>query len=190
MSKLEKLIPRKDFRKQPQENQIVKNVGLIFLILFLGFTNTSYSQKDYDSTSVSNVSLEETRIVFFSLGSGYPEYFNMKLGYQINPGLSVAIKAAIYYDGKDGYFGTGIWGIRVSKYFNLTYPIINNVSLDVGYDKEGAYDNYAYDISIGYESNSDTFLKPFWAICISSIKSYKKEVFTTLGLKVGLNFNF
>jgi hypothetical protein len=102
----------------------------------------------------------KTRVVFFSLGTGYPEFFNIKLGSQINRNLSVSIKAAVYYDGKGGmmYFGTGFLGIKVSKYFNPILAVINNISLDVGYSKDGPYDNYAFDLSIGNESNDDTFL--------------------------------
>lgn len=159
----------------------------LILMSFCFIRINAQNQVEVEQKDTSNI-----RTVFISLGSGYPEFLNIKLGYQIRPDLSVCFKVSDYYNGEGGwmYFGTGLWGMKITKYFEPFISVINNISLDVGYNKNGHYDNYAIDLSVGNESPENKWLYPYWAFCISSVKDFDNKTFITAGLKIGLNFNF
>lgn len=140
--------------------------------------------KEQDSTSTN------TRVVFVSLTSGFPELISTRIGYQINNEWSASVKVSDYYNDAGGQlnFGTLILGAKITKYFE-PMVIVNNTSFELGYDKNGPYNNYAFDFSIGFESTEKILIKPYWAICMSFIKVENNKLYITPGVKVGININ-
>lgn len=167
----------------------MKKVVVIILSLFFMITQNDGDilAKDAEQDSVSS----NTRTVFVSIGSGFPEFISAKIGYQINNEWSGSIKISDYYNGAGGrmYLGTVIWGVKITKYFEPVF-LINNASVELGYDKNGPNNNYDFDFSIGFESTEKILIKPYWAICLSFIKADNNDLYVTPGIKVGINFNF
>ena len=133
---------------------------------------------------------QDMRKIYFSIGSGFPEFSVLRLGYQIDKNYSIASKAGIYYDGTDGYmsFGQGVIGLKVTKYFEETKLIINNVSFEAGVINYSGQLLYACDLTVGYESIFDTIL--YWACGISYLRNGAKENLFLPSIKLGLNLNF
>jgi hypothetical protein len=162
-------------------------ISLLLLIL-ANHTGHVYAK----NLKQGSISLQDRRNIFVSIGSGFPEFFSSRIGYQINNEWSAAVKLSNYYDGVGGrmYLGTLIGGIKITNYYEPTILSINNISFELGYSKSGNYNNYAFDLSIGNESTRNILLKPFWALSMSFIKTYDNKLYVTPGFKIGINFNF
>lgn len=160
---------------------------LIILLISIGKNSIAMNKNETDSLSQTN-----TRNIIFTLGSGYPELISFKLGYQLNDDWSVSAKVSSYYNGHGDqiYLGTIMWGLKITRYYDPVFLGINNFTFEPGYDKDGKYSNYSFDIYIGYETIRSTFIKPYWSLGFSFIKTYDHELYITPGLKIGLNINF
>lgn len=163
--------------------KIIVTVAVLFMIMQV---NCDIIAQSVEQDSASS----NTRTVFVSIGSGFPEFISAKIGYQINNEWSGSIKISDYYNGAGGrlYLGTVIWGVKVTKHFE-PIVLINNASFELGYDKNGPNNNYDFDFSIGFESTEKILIKPYWAICLSLIKSDNNDLYVTPGIKVGININ-
>lgn len=164
---------------------------LIALIIFMFIADLN-AHNNTTVTEEDSISFVNRRIIFISTGVGFPEYLNVRIGYQLDNNWSAAVKLSNYYNGVGGrmYFGTLIGGVRITKYYEPTILYINNISFELGYSKSGNYNNYAFDLSIGNESTKNVLLKPFWALSISFIKTHDNKLYVTPGFKIGINFNF
>ncbi|MFO7444790.1 MAG: hypothetical protein R6W90_00415 [Ignavibacteriaceae bacterium] len=165
------------------------------LIIFLFFSSSLFAQpettQDNSNPGSTGTTLKPGNIIF-SLGVGYPELISFKLGYQINSAWSVSAKVSAYYNGYGDkiYLGTIIWGLKITRYYEPIFLNINSISFEPGYDKDGIYSNYSFDVYVGYESIKNSFINPFWSLGISFIKTYDHKLYITPGLKAGLKINF
>lgn len=164
-------------------------ITISLLLLILTNQNHYAYAKNIEQDSIS---FQDRRNIFFSIGSGFPNFFSSRIGYQINNEWSAAAKGSIYYNGAGGrmYLGTLVYGVSITKYYEPTLLYLNNASFEIGYRKSGNYKDYAFELSIGNESTKNVLVKPYWALSLNFIKSFESELYVTPGFKFGLNLNF
>ncbi len=131
------------------------------------------------------------RTVFLTvLGTGYPEFLNFRLGWQINDEWSVAAKAS-FYDSEGDVFFTFLYNAQITKYFPESSIILNNISLSGGYYTHSGDELAGIEIYTGWEGVY-RYVRPYWAIGFTYVNvNLGKSKFHDFypGLKVGLNFN-
>lgn len=131
------------------------------------------------------------RTVFFTFfGTGYTEFFNLRLGWQINDEWSVAAKLS-FYDSEEDVLFTALFNAQITKYFPESEIILNNISLSGGYYPYQGDEYAAVELYTGWEGVY-RYVRPYWAIgftFLSEKYSQSKSNHFYPGFKVGFNFN-
>lgn len=163
----------------------VMKTTLIILLLCLMRINAQNEDEIVNQNNSNN------RVIFLSIGTGFPECLTSRIGYQLNNNWSLSCKASVYYSNTGGTmnFGVGVLGIKVTNYFDEKIFVFNNLSFDAGYLRAAGDKNLAFDLSVGNESILKS-VRTYWALGFSIVQEGSSEhVYLLPGIKLGINLN-
>lgn len=177
----------------------MKTKTLILIALALLSYGSSIKAQEQDSIAHKT----KLRTVFLTfLGAGYPEFFTLRLGWQINDEWSVAVKGSIY-DSQDSFLGLPLIGLQTVKHFPNSKIVLNNISVTSSYYHDNDDEYFLLEAYTGWEGVY-RYVRPYWAIGFTYLSEiYRNGKWDTVnmrqadekyryfypGIKVGLNLN-
>ncbi len=168
-------------------------IKLYLIVFFFGVLLTQNSlkgQQAYSQNEFSKDQNDSTRKVYVYAGVGLFEWFNLGIGFQINPEFSVSLKHAnTWVSGHGGSYvfpsyASGI-GLEI-KYFKDLW-IFNNVSFSYIYY---LYVPNIYDDRYGIQPKGDYYEINFGNESIKKGVKRKIQIFWSVGLGKSYNKNY
>ncbi|HEX2983976.1 MAG TPA: hypothetical protein VHO28_10585 [Ignavibacteriales bacterium] len=155
----------------------------LLLLTMLALTLCGALNAQEQDTIMQKPKMRTVFLTFF--GTGYPEFLNLRLGWQINDEWSVAAKLS-FYDSEADVFFTALYNIQITKYFPKSTIIINSIALSGGYYLQFGDELAGIELYTGWEGLYN------WAVGFTYVNAdLGQSKFHDFypGFKVGLNFN-
>lgn len=152
------------------------------------------NEKSFSQTATEKPDSMKIRKVYFAIGSGYPEFMSVRLGYQINNQICLTAKCGAYANGSKSIYLTSatlFWSLKGAYFFKNGFLDINNIALNIGYaNGDFGRNNYLFEFSFGEEPIDNKWFSVYWAATLNVMALHTESVFFTPGLTAGIIFCF